>query len=368
MKSIKDKLNEISIKHKEITIKSHRILKPLKQAIGNRLKHPISKSPDFLFKKLRKLTPESDRKTPDATLESSISQDPSSDSSRLPNDIQIKSRLTPIKSKPRTPIKKLYKHKNSVNSLFIAHSTIYTASSDYTVRSWNLDTYKTRKVLSHKRSVISVRFSEQKLISASATGCLKIGKHTKQVQPRIVCMEVINSSSLLICGSTIEFFDIQTRAPFRNPIDEAHMINAISVHSEFTFCIGTEGVVKLLDTRAPRPIAQFEAHSDLVTGIYSEINSCYTCSLDGKLKLWDLRKNESITEKKTGNRLCQVAKYKNGVIAGGDQLNIWGEEEKIIKINDFIKDLAYDFDKDNFVLACSSGLLYICASKSHAFS
>ena len=375
MKRIKDKLSDINLKKTDKTLQNIKIISPLKIHSNFRRNQVKSRSPDAFLRKIRNLTPESERCTPDVSQEHLLyktfykdkTKNNNTSSPNIGSKTLVKIRPIHLRQKLDKEVKFLKKHKNAINALNLDKAELISASSDYTVRKWDTANHKSKILCKHSRSVISVKQIDGKIISASICGAIRVASSLIFAQPRVSCMDLLNNIHMLVCGKLIEFFDINSRSIFRNTLEEERLISSLCIQSTSTFLIGSENYIKLYDTRAPRHILRQDAHKDIVTGVCSDGQAFYTCSLDETLKLWDLRKVGLVFSKTKGMRLNKVITHNSGVITGGEALIEWGKNEKVTRFNDFIKDLVYSNENDEIFLGCSSGIIYGVSANKEFF-
>ena len=373
-KIIKAKLDRTRIKQKEtqletLSSKNIRNLTPIKLKLNS--KRQYQKSPDSFISKLRKLTPEPNRSSPIINFERSSTNNFNNSKQLIKNpQLILKKSTNKIIIRKTTPLQlknssnqSIYNyHFNAVNCIDINGNDILSGSSDYFVKVYNVNNKLCRIECKHKHPVIGISKSNEKIISISSRGLIKISnKHLLEKslhsQVQITCMKLMRNNQLISLGKNIDFWDLNYGKLFRNTIEEEFCISSIGLHSEFTFIIGCDSFIKLWDIRAPRSILKLGVHKDIVTGILVENNKVYTCSLDKTLKLWDINKSLAISERKTDSSLRKIIKCNDNIYTAGEKIILWSSIEKIIAIGNF-KDIGYCENNNSIIAGSSYGCVH----------
>jgi WD40 repeat protein len=85
------------------------------------------------------------------------------------------------------------------------------------------------------------------------------------------------------------------------------------------------GKLMLLDLRGKQIAQTWTAHQDVVSGVDFSENRIFSCSEDGRLKLWDVRKFSLVEENKTEGVLRKVVIFKDKIFTAGDSLRVWSD-------------------------------------------
>lgn len=249
----------------------------------------------------------------------------------------------------------LEKHRNSVNTALDVGNKIWTAGSDYEIRTWVLpdddsDPYKSSYYLKvpriakssilnkHSRPVTCLTSLSSGVLSSALDGTVKLWSteesliKTFHFSQGIKAVLYLNESKTIFGGCGIEFQDLQENSKFHDAaLEESSKV--LEKHTNFTFfSAGNRGVVKLWDIRAPRFISKLSEHFDEVTGlIFRNDFEVISCGLDGFIRMFDLRKRESFRVQNTGKGLTGMTWDQNQVFVAGENLLVWDKNcEQVI--------------------------------------
>ena len=274
----------------------------------------------------------------------------------------ILSRPTPPRLQKKIEPSVVMEHNNAVNSIEVTGTYLISASSDYFVKKWNVKDWTSHIECKHKHAVVAVKQIDNRVVSCSCRGNIKItnyGLHfsTLHAQKKVTCMEYLKDNRIIVMGHRIDFWDLNTEKLFRDSAEEEGLLNCSAVHTENTFYVGCDNVIKLWDTRTSRFVLKKEVHYDCVTGILADKQDVYTCSLDKSLKLWDLRYDKEVWIRKAPGQMRKIIKCKEFVCSAGAQVIAWDNEIRPMG-SGWFKDIAYcDFNRKIYA-GESSGKIY----------
>lgn len=326
-----------------------------------------SVSPVSFLEKLRKFTPEPDMSAPVIseisfnTISRNSTQCALNSSRSLQKKLVI-SRKTPIRMQKKTA-KAKNEHCNAVNCIEIKGDNLISGSSDYLVKVWDLHNWTGQVECKHKNRVIGVKSLNNKIISISTRGTLKISQNGKLLRnlrslPIVTCIEILGPNQLLSMGAKIEFWDLEKNSLFRETTEEEGIVSVVSKHTENTFFLGRDNEIQLWDIRASRAISSTEFHKDVITGLLVEPSQIFTCSLDKMLKLWDLRVNKEIFVKKAQKPLEKIIFCEKNLCTAGEELLLWTDEVKVLAKGNF-KDIAYSKITQKVYAGESTGKIFV---------
>lgn len=268
-------------------------------------------------------------------------------------------------------------HRNSVNSIILNSSSLYTGSQDYTIKKWRYiptdpNPYRgkeyiegqilnTSTLLIHNpKPVLHLSLIRPSILLACLPNSLKFFNNstlfrTKKLDFSAKYLSSHNENCLLASLSSIYKLDLEKNCLISSISSE----NTTILHpytESYYFSGDSKGHVKTLDLRVPSIISQYHSHFDSVTGIAFNDNAIYTCSQDGYLKHWDIRFNNLINSFNSLGSLKKIICIKDRILTGGDSFRIWTENYPIILSPDYCKDLTH---KDNCILAAANNKVMV---------
>lgn len=268
-------------------------------------------------------------------------------------------------------------HRNSVNSIVLNSSSLYTGSQDYTIKKWRFiptdpNPYRGKEyvdgqvfnsnsiLMQSPKPVLHLSFIRPSILMACLPNSLKLFNNatlfrTKKLDFNAKYLNCHSENCLIASISSIYKLDLEKNAFISSISSENTTI--IHPYTEFYYFSGdSKGTIKTLDLRAPTIISQYHSHYDSVTGIATKDNIIYSCSQDGYLKYWDIRFSNLIKSQNSLGSLKKIECIKDRILTGGDCFRIWTEDYPIIISPDYCKDITH---KDNCILAAANNKVMV---------
>jgi WD domain, G-beta repeat len=259
-------------------------------------------------------------------------------------------------------------HRNTVNCLCAYNDTLYTGSADYFVKKWKLQPtavhpYKARNylqgqslycgssVLSHKKSITSVVYQDNLLISGSLDGSIKLLKNgtvsKRKIKDTIKSLKVLENVFIIGGSEKITQYELNSMKIINTWDKKQTMCMHITNNNSF-ISAHMDGKIKIWDIRSNKSSQEILCHNDYITGINVLNHEFITCSHDGYIKYWDFRNNLPRLSCYSDGKLCCVAVCKEKIVSGGDGIRVWDDEIYNKLTENTCKDIIY---LDNMLIA-----------------
>ncbi|MEG4584030.1 AAA-like domain-containing protein, partial [Microcoleus sp. MOSTC5] len=273
-------------------------------------------------------------------------------------------------------------HSNSVNSVAFSPDgkTLASASSDHTIKLWNVQTQKPIATLTgHSNSVWSVAFSPDGLTLASASSDNTIKLWNVQTQKPIathtghsneVYSVAFSPDGLTLASAssdhTIKLWHLQSQKPIATLTGHSNSVNSVAFSPDgLTLAsASSDKTIKLWNVQTQKPIATHTGHSNEVYSIAFSPDglTLASASFDNTIKLWNLESQKPIAIL-TGhsNEVYSVAFSPDGLTlasaSSDNTIKLWNLESQkpIATLTGHINEvLSVAFSPDGLTLASAS--------------
>ncbi|MGC1878122.1 MAG: F-box/WD40 repeat-containing protein, partial [Rhabdochlamydiaceae bacterium] len=148
-------------------------------------------------------------------------------------------------------------HQHSVNSILVFGDKLISASSDRTIKIWDLSSGKVLQTLEgHQRWVNSILVDRDKLISASS-------------------------------DCTIKIWDLSSGKVLQTLDDHRDMVNSILVDGDKLISASGDRTIKIWDLSSGKVLQTLEGHQGSVTSILVDGDKLISASADNTINIWD---------------------------------------------------------------------------------
>jgi WD40 repeat protein len=236
----------------------------------------------------------------------------------------------------------LYSHKNSVNSLLVTGSVIWTAGQDYQVISWNMPGSQrnlNKNIAScqivHKRPISGmVLTSKECILTSSLDKTVKLwGVADKlikfQTYPHSSPVQSLSTAGTSFISGTsdsnLNIWDLEKKKQVNRYEEHSKPVTFIENLKLMTFLSASSDCsVKLWDLRSERSLSTFSAHTEGVSCLKTlDPNTFLSGSPDKTVKTWDLRAMKMLESWDTGQEVNGLDNARDLVFVAGPCLQLW---------------------------------------------
>jgi WD40 repeat protein len=229
-------------------------------------------------------------------------------------------------------------HQGWVNSILVFGGKLISASDDRTIKIWDLSSGKVLQTLDdHRDMVTSILVDRDKLISASGDRTIKIwdlssGKvlQTLEGHQRSVTSILVDRDKLISASSdcTIKIWDLSSGKILQTLEGHQGSVSSILVDGGKLISASYDGSIKIWDLSSGKVLQTLDDHRDMVTSILVFGGKLISASDDRTIKIWDLSSGK-VLQTLEGHQ-----HWFSSILVDGDKL-ISASADNTIKIWDF---------------------------------
>jgi WD40 repeat protein len=192
-------------------------------------------------------------------------------------------------------------HRGCINSLLVHGDWLISASSDRTIKIWNLKSRKELKTLvGHLDSVDSLLIHGKQLISTSIDHIIKIwdldnGKvlqtlrgHQKWINTLLMHEDQLISAS----SDCIKVWDLESGEELKTFTDHQNSIGGILMHKGQLIAELSDFTIKRWDFKSGEVLQTLAGHRNCIRNILAHGNQLISASDDCTIKIWNLDSRE----------------------------------------------------------------------------
>jgi WD40 repeat protein len=192
-------------------------------------------------------------------------------------------------------------HQGTVCSIALGRGSLYSSSSDKTIKIWDLGKNLCIQTLEeHKNWVLSVALSDGELFSGSADGTIKIWDLEKNLSIQTLeghkgsVYSVALGLGQLFSGSyddTIKIWDLETNLCIQTLEEHQGPVRSLALGLGKLFSGSFDYTIKIWDLKTYQCLETLKGHEGSVYSIALGFGKLFSGSGDKTIKIWDLETN-----------------------------------------------------------------------------